>query len=79
MYLPTGKELRKEFSREKWRQGGEYWRAGLVKDTVQGKGVWQATVIGATGSCRVRIRVKGRSLRIDCSCFDEYCPKNFSG
>lgn len=91
MFLPKGKELRGEFSPEKWRLGGEYWRAGLVQDMVQGRGVWQATVIGITGSHRVRIRVRGRSLTVVCSCLEEYCqhaaaviwgwsvaPQNFS-
>ena len=68
MSVFCGQEVRKFFGAETWKEGREYWRGGLVKDLVQAEGSWQGTVLDLSGSYRVRVRLAGKSLTIDCSC-----------
>ncbi len=68
MSVLSGKEVRKFFLEETWKEGRIYWQGGLVKDLVHAEGSWQGTVLDLSGAYRVRVRLTGQSLTIDCSC-----------
>lgn len=70
----SGKEVRKLFGAEKWKQGREYWQSGLVKDLVQARGSWQGKVLDLSGHYQVRIRLAGKTLTTDCSCTETGDP-----
>ena len=74
MSVLSGKEIREFFGAQTWKQGREYWQGGLVKDLMQAEGSWQGTVLDLSGTYRVRIRLAGKTLTIDCSCTESGVP-----
>lgn len=63
------------FTPARLEEGKEYWRDGLVSETVHGNGSWQGTVAGTLGHYRVRLKLVGDQLVSECSCLDRsgYC------